>query len=602
MCGITGAIGFTPSSVCKTRALEVMLSRGPDDNYEFQIDDSVWMGAVRLAFQDVERGRQPLTCGGGRVAVSLNGEVYNYDQLANDLRLKGCRLKTECDTELVGWMYLEYGFGAFSKLKGMFALAIYDKDKHLVIIATDFLAQKPLYYCQRTDEAVLYASTRDSLEALSHSKETSCRCKGLQDVVLYKAEMQFNENDRYIKRLGPGQVLQVDVKSRKVQISKYFDYSQWLTSNESFILREESVIDRVEELLLGAISKRVDKKESQVAFLSGGVDSSLITMMLRRLYPEIKIDTFTLCYESESLSGKDLDRRLAKEVSVLAKTVHHEVVCSPKDLVSDMHEITENFGGAFSAVPSMWFVTREMKKYGKYTLSGDGADELFGSYYTHRNAQAAGIETYKDALTSLKKYLCSFWPEGILSESYVSSELRSYPQALAWLPKENANSSIKIQLITEALTVFPSTVLTYVDRLSMAHSLEARNPFLDSDLWNYVMTLPDSFRIREGETKYMLKKVAERYLPREVVYRKKEGFVYPVLSYIVAHRKLVSRNICKIPESMLGNVFALPIRQVVEELYKLIDGGEETTFKAAQALHSLYCIYIDISRRNNRCV
>jgi len=136
----------------------------------------------------------------------------------------------------------------------------------------------------------------------------------------------------------------------------------------------------------------------------------------------------------------------------------------------------------------------------------------------------------------------------------------------------------------------------------MAHSLEARNPFLDLDLWNYVMTLPDSFRIRDGETKYVLKKVAERYLPSEVVYRKKEGFVYPVLSYIVAHRKLVSTNICKIPESLLGNVFALPIRQVVEELYKLIDSGEETTFKAAQALHSLYCIYIDISRRDNLCV
>ncbi len=602
MCGIAGTFGFIPKDDCKERTLSIMASRGPDDSHHLDADNNVWMGAVRLAFQDLERGRQPFVCNDGSSIVTLNGEIYNYKELADHLSEKGWNLSSKCDTELIGYLYLEYGVAAFRMLRGMFAVAIYHKNTGQLLLASDFLAQKPLYYYQRSDGSFVYASHKDALVVLSQGDASEYTNEGINDVLLYKAELHINDNSRHVRRLAPGQIIRLNPHTYQNKSLTYYNFSSWLGHNKLSDDRERNIIDRIEDLLLSAIERRVDETKGQVAFLSGGVDSSLITMMLRRLYPRIRIDTFTLCYHDDTLTGKNLDRVLAKEVSRLGNTNHHEVFCNPIDMIHNIYEITDSFGGPFSAVPSMWFVTREMKKYAKYTLSGDGADELFGSYFTHRNAVITNVKSCQDALSALRKYMASFWPPGLLSEAYLANELGYFPEILDDLCITNDDDPIKIQLLTEALTLFPSTVLTYVDRLSMAHSLEARSPFLDSDLWDYVMMLPDRFRIRDGETKYALKKVAERYLPNQVIYRKKEGFVYPVLSYLRAHRDLVSSRICSIPEELIDGVFTKSIQVVVHELYTIIDEGNEFAFKAAQALHALYCIYIGLSRRSFSCV
>lgn len=602
MCGIAGTVGFVPFSECRRSALQTMVSRGPDDTHELNISTNAWMGAVRLAFQDIERGRQPIVCDHGRVIVSLNGEVYNYKELAEELTAKGWRLETLCDTELVGILYLEYGYSAFNRIKGMFALAIFDRDEDIIVLATDFLSQKPLYYFRCKDGCLVYASDSSCLDILSGGETIPYKNEGVQDVILYKAKLHMKEDSRSIKRLGPGQLLKVDVKSCKINTKTYYDYRCWLNRRDKPCKNgDQAIIDNVENLLLSAVKRRVDETKSQVVFLSGGVDSSLIIMMLRKLFPKININSFTLCYKGYNITGKNLDRDLAKRVSDLSRTNHHEIFCRPANMINHIRGIIDCFDCAFSAVPSMWYVTKEMHLYGKYTLSGDGADELFGSYYTHRNAAIEGIQSSTDALFFVKRYLATFWPTGFLDEAFLSRELTFCPSILDILGDDVKEEPIKIQLMTEALTIFPSTVLTYVDRLSMVHSLEARSPFLDSDLWEYVMSLPDRFRIRNGETKYVLKKVAERYLPRDVIYRQKEGFVYPVSSYLVAHRNIISSSIRMIPPNILEGIFSAPLDSIVEDLYNEVDEEGSLTYKAAQALHTLYCIYVDLSRRNLIC-
>ena len=190
--------------------------------------------------------------------------------------------------------------------------------------------------------------------------------------------------------------------------------------------------------------------------------------------------------------------------------------------------------------------------------------------------------------------MVSFWPKGLLRSDYIKSQLSSPPEILNILSRDKSSDSIKNQLIAEAVSIFPSTVLTYIDRLSMAHSLEARSPFLDIRLWNYVMELPDRFRIRGRETKYVLKCLARRYLPNSLVYRKKEGFVYPLSNYLLTHKANIMESIKAIPNFYLNDVLNLTAEDAALQLYHSLDAGSESAFKACQALHSLYCIYLNL--------
>jgi len=254
--------------------------------------------------------------------------------------------------------------------------------------------------------------------------------------------------------------------------------------------------------------------------------------------------------------------------------------------------IIRAFGEPFFAVPSMWYVTEVMKNYGKYTLSGDGADELFGSYYTHRVALLQEKAKNKDCIKRYCDYLLSFWGDlglQINAECGTVSDIQKADLLLKSKSSSSTKFSVRNQLATEALLYFPYGVLTYVDRLSMAHSLEARSPFLDQELWEYVMKLPDEFRLSTNSTKIILRKIALKYLPEDIVNRKKEGFVFPLYSYLCKHEKDV---IAKIQRSKVIKKLRSEHGLEVDSgsLYKAIKKYGNSAYKEAQVLHSLHVI------------
>ena len=219
------------------------------------------------------------------------------------------------------------------------------------------------------------------------------------------------------------------------------------------------------------------------------------------MYPDLIFNTFNLEYTGEGIEkGKMTDSQFAKRISKISNTNHKTIFVDPSELDLYLPDITRAYGQPFASVPSMWFVAREMKKYCKYTLSGDGDDELFWSYYTHRASSKLKHSNIKTAIDISDTYSNTFVDSHLqLSEFFSSrvSELNEqFSDNLRKFKIETAEP-IKFQLVHEAINLFGSGVLTYVDRLSMAHSLEPRAPFLDINLWEYIFTLPDNYRISE---------------------------------------------------------------------------------------------------------
>tara|TARA_A100001011_G_C14192787_1_gene792112 strand:- start:412 stop:1239 length:828 start_codon:yes stop_codon:yes gene_type:complete len=266
----------------------------------------------------------------------------------------------------------------------------------------------------------------------------------------------------------------------------------------------------------------------------------------------------------------------------------------PSTLDKFLPQILSGFGEPFAAVPSMWFIAKEIKKFSKYSLSGDGADELFGSYFTHRESSNYKIKSLHQAESLFIKYMSSFLTyemnqskqfKKILNTELGEKELRQ--KILNTMENDNP---IFNQLLFESRMLFPYGVLTYIDRLSMAHSIEPRSPFLDKDLWNFIFTLDDSFRIRNGETKYALKKVAEKYLPKEIIYRKKEGFVFPLYPYLIKSKSKIINRILDLKDYFKAFDEDWLNEDWLETAFLEIKNNKGLAFKTSQILHALNSI------------
>jgi asparagine synthase (glutamine-hydrolysing) len=528
MCGIAGVFGDGDRA-----AVDVMLStlihRGPDDGFSVG-GERFALGVRRLSIVDVAGGRQPMANEDGHIWAAQNGEIYNYPRLRPQLLGAGHVLQTQCDTEVLPHLYEDHGNELPTRLDGMFAAAIWDDARGQGLLARDRMGKKPLYYLQRGD-ALYFASEIKALLALPGFRR-ELNLEALHHYLSLKHVPHPVSIFKGISILPPGHRLAFTI-GEAPRVSRYWDVS-FATDADSERLSDDDAADRMVALLKQGIERRLMSDVPIGFFLSGGLDSSLSTALAAELTGG-RIKTFTLTYGSDSTTpGKEADRRWARWVAERYDTEHHEETVEFASFPDSIGGILRCFDEPFAGVVSSYFLSQRIAKHVKVAMSGDGADELFGSYLSHRLASQQHPSSID---MSWRSQLVVFNEEQkrALYAPEVGRELEGVcTPALfdAAFARGTAGDPLNRVLEAEFKTVFPDQVLTYGDRLSMAHSLEVRSAYLDTDFVTAAATLPARMKIRGGETKFLLKHIARRYFPAEMVDRPKEGFLMPIARWL----------------------------------------------------------------------
>jgi asparagine synthase (glutamine-hydrolysing) len=533
MCGIAGFFGDGDRSAVPAM-LSTLRHRGPDDLHIVS-GERFAIGATRLSIIDVEGGRQPLTNEDGAVVAAQNGELYNFPTMRPLLLARGHRLETRTDTELLPHLWEDVGEKLPEYVDGMFALAVWDSPQRVGLLARDRMGKKPLYYWLRGG-ALYFASELKALLAIPGFSRR-LNLEALHHYLGYKHVPHPHTIFEGVRMLPPAHRLVYRPGAEPI-VSRYWALS-FAPGSES-VSDEPAVIDELLTRMRRAVGRRLMSDVPVGFFLSGGIDSSLTTALAAEVAPS-RIKTFTLTYAGEATTtGKEQDRRWARWVADRYDTDHHEETIAIENYPSSLRKILRAFDEPFAGVVSTYFLAQRMAQHVKVAVAGDGADELFGSYLSHR--LAAGAQSMPPGMDGpdwewRAKLLVMSDEEKV--ELY-SPDVRA---ALAGVStREHVRSAFECLTARDPLNrvleaewrgMLPDQVLTFVDRLSMSHSLEVRSAFLDTEVVEYVASLPGSLKIRNGETKYILKQSAARYFPEDMIRRPKEGFLMPITQWVM---------------------------------------------------------------------
>ena len=487
-------------------------------------------------------------------------------------------------------LYEEHGTDAAAHIDGMFAVAVWDDAKKVGLLARDRMGKKPLYYCQRGDQLFFASEIKALLKIPGFVREINL--EALHHFLSLKHVPHPLSIFKGVSILPPAHRL-VFEPGRPLRIERYWDVGFDVRPTYEQ-LTEEEMVERFLALLRQGVKRRLMADVPIGFFLSGGLDSSLSTALAAEVSPG-RIKTFTLAYANESTTpGKEADRRWARWVAEKYGTEHHEETIEFSNFPDNLRKILTCFDEPFAGVVSSYFLSQLIARHVKVALAGDGADELFGSYLSHRLAQPLAnyprylesgdpdlirpFESRPDYLASLAGRSDWEWRAKLLVYGEEEKQALYAPDVAAALAASStrelmretfasltATDPLNRVLEAEFRTIFPDQVLTYVDRLSMAHSLEVRTAYLDTDVVEFVAGLPGRVKIKNGDTKYLLKQAALRFFPAEMVNRPKEGFLMPVTQWFLNDLQGYVRATLS-PERLAGHGF---FRQ--EEVDRLID-------------------------------
>ncbi len=515
--------------------LATLSHRGPDD--QFVIAGSNFaIGAARLSILDISGGRQPLTNEDGSIVAAQNGELYNFPAIRSALLARGHQLQTRTDTEVLPHLWEDHGERLPEEIDGMFAVAVWDDRAQRGLLARDRMGKKPLYYWEH--EGTLYFASE--LKALLAIPQFTRRLnlEALHHYLSYKHVPHPLTIFEDVRMLPPAHRL-IYRAGRAPAIARYWHLS-FAPQPEITRLDEPAIVDELLTRMRTAVRRRLMSDVPVGFFLSGGLDSSLTTALATEV-ASTRVKTFTLVYDDGSTTtGKEQDRRWARWVADRFGTEHHEETVTFAHYPDSVRKILRAFDEPFAGVVSTYFLSQRMARHVKVAVAGDGADELFGSYLSHR--VAAGNER-RPELAGLPDWQ---WRERLLVFTDQEKAALYTPDVRARLAcvrtadhlrrafdDLTATDPLNRVLEAEFRGIFPDQVLTFVDRLSMAHSLEVRSAFLDTSVVEFVARLPGSLKIRDGETKYLLKRAAARYFPDEMIHRPKEGFLMPITDWML---------------------------------------------------------------------
>lgn len=551
MCGIAGSINFSFDYETVNR---VMGHRGPDQRNSYQVDN-VRFHHLRLSIIDIGGGQQPMHYL-DRYTIIYNGEIYNHLDVRQQLGLQ-CSSGSDTETLLHAWH--KEGPAMLQRMDGMFVFAIYDKALQSLFIARDRAGKKPVYYFNNGQQLV-FASELNCLKALLPLEPDK------ENIAAYLRMGSFYQSNtpyKMVKELPNGGWMKVNTQNLAAEKGKWWEIGHYYQQPILKITEADALVE-VDGLLRQSVQRRLESSDLEVgSFLSGGIDSGLVTAIASSLHPKLK--TFTVSFD-----GAYNEAPLAKMVADKYQTDHQEIVIHFDHLLDDVENIIAQYGEPFfdsSAIPS-WYVSKAAKQHITVVLNGDGADELFGGYrryvpfakynffrqspvvkmmassaanlfppgnerksnynYLYRLMSLAskkGVSTYfaswTDIFEGFEQYIWQGSP-GYLNEEegfykLVTDQSISGLRQLMWLDFE-------INLFDD--------LLVKMDIATMAQSLEGRSPFLCKEFLEWVPTLPDNLKVQGATTKYLLRKLAVKYLPSELIDQPKRGFEIPLKQWV----------------------------------------------------------------------
>lgn len=571
MCGIIGAVGIFDKNV-RDEVLDTIAHRGPDSTGIY-IKENLFFGHTRLSIQDLsENGSQPMFSDDKRYVIIFNGEIYNHLEIRREL-LNNRNFKSSGDTETVLYAYIQYGVSILEKLNGIFALAIFDNETGEIIIIRDHFGVKPLYFYKK-DDLFLFGSELKSF--LPFKIDLSFCVEAVFNYISFLWSPGEKTAFKYVKKLLPGTFLKFNI-NQNIDIDPVVFYKLKYPRIKSS-LTEEQLINELENHLLKAVERQLLSDVPVGFFLSGGLDSSLIVAMARKINPQLDMKCYTIDVGENNLSieGFSDDLNYAKKVASYLN-VDLIIVNANFDIVDTFDKMIWHLDEPQAdAAPLNVLKIASMARNQdiKVLIGGTGGDDLFSGYRRH---QALNIENYIKILPSfivilvqgMVKMLPSHTPVfrrlkklvSNLNETPIKRQLRYF----SWLPENTIHSLFSAEwkerlknydpfeyfheignsldkdvndldrmLFWELKTFLVDHNLNYTDKLGMAVGVESRIPFLDLDLVELSLSIPTSMKMKGKETKYILKKVAEKYLPHDVIYRPKTGFGAPVRKWITS--------------------------------------------------------------------
>lgn len=518
MCGILAIIGRDSSGKAAERALDKLSHRGPDDSGIVTFPQAI-LGATRLAFVDLSPlGHQPMKDEERDVAIAFNGEIYNYKELRKGLEEKGRRFKSESDTEVVLALYIEYGQECVKYLNGMFAFTIWDEKKQELFLARDRFGEKPLYFAHDPQGRLVVASEIKALFAAGVAGEIDPVGIDLYLALTYVPPWRsIYKNVHVILPAHRGVY-----KNDSIRTEQY-----WQLEHKPLNISYEEAKQELRRLLADAVPKRLIADVEIGSFLSGGVDSTLVTAYAQRGRSN-RIKTFALGYDdyiNELPYAEDASKKIGTD---------HRVLRANGEMIEELEAVLGYFDEPHgdSADLAQHLLAKETSKYVKAALSGDGGDELFLGYGWYWNYwHTSKISRVKNFLLSnpfsehLK--LITAFPES-MRKSILHDGAYTGVERLDMLVQDIPGNGIEKINLFDILTYLPGQLLTKVDQTSMMHSLEVRSPFLDHKLAEFAFNLPMEYKTNHISGKLILKDVLAEIMPREFVDRKKQGFGAPI--------------------------------------------------------------------------
>jgi asparagine synthase (glutamine-hydrolysing) len=589
MCGIAGFIDREYSADHAEQLIDsmcrVIRHRGPDDQGTW-VGDGVALGMRRLSIIDVAGGQQPMYNEDQSVLVVFNGEIYNYQDLKKELHELGHRFHTNSDTEVIVHAYEEYGDDCPKHLRGMFTFALWDRKRQRLLAARDRFGKKPLNYYWDGRRLIFGSEIKSILEA---GIPRAINPIALDEYLVYSYVPTPHTLFKDVMKVPPGHILVYE--KGQISTQRYWDIPFTPTCDDD----EATAIERTRALLEDAVRVRLMSEVPLGAFLSGGVDSSVVVGLMSQMM-EQPVKTFSIGFEEDDFSELPYARQVARHFG----TDHHEF-CVKSDLVSVLPQLAwaydEPFGDS-SMLPT-YYVSKLAREHVTVVLTGDGGDEIFGGYdHYEREYNISRIpppvryllayasllipngmrgkkrfgNMHRDLATRCVRILSRF-PNNTRPAMYTPDHFayvrdhEPYARQLDLYGQVSHLDILTQMQYVDAHSYLPDDILVKVDKATMLNSLEARCPLLDQELVGYVSSLQPSLRIRNGSLKYLLKQAAKDLLPAEILTRPKQGFGVPIKHWFRGDLTGYARDMLDSPRAQQRGIFNPQFIRSIQEAH-----------------------------------
>lgn len=540
----------------------VITHRGPDDDGYFY-DSHVQFGFRRLSIIDIESGHQPLHFENERYWIIFNGEIYNYVELREELLAEGLTFATSSDTEVIIALYSHLKEKAVEKLRGMFSFVIWDKVEKTLYGARDPFGIKPFFYFDDGEKTFFASEKKSILLALENDV---LNYDSLQHYLTYQFVPEPHTMSEGISKLEPGHYFTKKMGS-EMEIKRY-----WKAYFHPVRKPESDFIKEIRDVLFDSVKIHMRSDVPVGSFLSGGIDSSIIASIAKEFHPAIK--TFSVGFDHNGFSEIDVAKETADKLGV----ENISYIITPEEYMNEIPKIMWHMDDPLAdpACVPLYFVAREARKHVTVVLSGEGADELFGGYNIYREPQDLEVfNKIPQVGKALLRLIAKMMPEGMRGKSFIERGLtpleeRYIGNAKMFTELEKSdllntyNKGLDYTNITKPLykesegydpvdrmqyidihTWMRGDILLKADKMTMAHSLELRVPFLDKAVFDVASKIPTSLKTANGTTKYVLRKAAEGIVPEHVLDRKKLGFPVPIRHWLKAEMNEWAKTIIR---------------------------------------------------------